>query len=434
MPVARSMGYVAGGTLRGRAALRDVLQGAVVPLADGHADHLDHAACRRRSRRWRPTRRTSSCSQGMSIHGGSPKTDGYQEEHAAGLIGCVDRQQLPLLEERLVLRVHRQRVDRHRDRQPLPDRAGAGGAPLRQPAHRGGRALRRRQRRPRPALHLVPQAAGGRLAVRQRHRADPGRRAGLRHADAAGERDLRARTRTSRRPTTPQLRAALRTQEEPDRLPPGRHRRRQARRSAWTRCTRRSSTAWSTAGARSRRRRTPSSRRSAPARAGGGRQAVPDGDAAHRQRAEQEQLRPAGAGRRPDDRAHQAGVRVGSHPRRRLHAVGRVERPPLAEPGRRQGAPHARAQQRRRRPEHHGRPTSPSKFALLSPRSRPSTTAAARPRSTTARSMLGMECWSDSSNGHYLKNIPFIFAGQGARRLHRPAASSTPAGAATTTS
>ena len=25
----------------------------------------------------------------MSIHGGSPKTDGYQEEHAAGLIGCM---------------------------------------------------------------------------------------------------------------------------------------------------------------------------------------------------------------------------------------------------------------------------------------------------------------------------------------------------------
>ncbi|HET9954329.1 MAG TPA: DUF1552 domain-containing protein, partial [Polyangiaceae bacterium] len=28
--------------------------------------------------------------------------------------------------------------------------------------------------------------------------------------------------------------------------------------------------------------------------------------------------------------------------------------------------------------------------------------------------LLGMECWSDSSDGHYLKNIPFIFAGQGA--------------------
>jgi hypothetical protein len=27
--------------------------------------------------------------------------------------------------------------------------------------------------------------------------------------------------------------------------------------------------------------------------------------------------------------------------------------------------------------------------------------------------VLGMECWSDSTSGHYLKNIPFIFAGQG---------------------
>ena len=27
--------------------------------------------------------------KGMNIHGGSPKTDGYQEEHAAGLIGCM---------------------------------------------------------------------------------------------------------------------------------------------------------------------------------------------------------------------------------------------------------------------------------------------------------------------------------------------------------
>jgi Protein of unknown function (DUF1552) len=27
--------------------------------------------------------------------------------------------------------------------------------------------------------------------------------------------------------------------------------------------------------------------------------------------------------------------------------------------------------------------------------------------------ILGMECWSDSSNGHYLTNIPFVLAGQG---------------------
>jgi hypothetical protein len=25
-----------------------------------------------------------------------------------------------------------------------------------------------------------------------------------------------------------------------------------------------------------------------------------------------------------------------------------------------------------------------------------------------------MECWSDSSSGHYLKDIPFVLAGQGA--------------------
>jgi hypothetical protein len=28
--------------------------------------------------------------------------------------------------------------------------------------------------------------------------------------------------------------------------------------------------------------------------------------------------------------------------------------------------------------------------------------------------VLGMECWSDSSSGHYLKDIPFVLAGQGA--------------------
>ena len=72
------------------------------------------------------------------------------------------------------------------------------------------------------------------------------------------------------------------------------------------------------------------------------------------QRPEQEQLRSAVPRRRPDDRAHQAGVRVGPHARRRVHLVRRVERSPLADPRRRQGPPHARAQQRRRRAEHHG--------------------------------------------------------------------------------
>jgi hypothetical protein len=28
-----------------------------------------------------------------------------------------------------------------------------------------------------------------------------------------------------------------------------------------------------------------------------------------------------------------------------------------------------------------------------------------------------MECWSNSSSGHYLTNIPFVFAGQGGGRF-----------------
>lgn len=31
--------------------------------------------------------------------------------------------------------------------------------------------------------------------------------------------------------------------------------------------------------------------------------------------------------------------------------------------------------------------------------------------------LLGMECWSDSANGHYLKDIPFVLAGQGAGKF-----------------
>ena len=31
--------------------------------------------------------------------------------------------------------------------------------------------------------------------------------------------------------------------------------------------------------------------------------------------------------------------------------------------------------------------------------------------------ILGMECWSNSSSGHYLTNIPFILAGQGAGKF-----------------
>ena len=202
MPVVRSMGYAAGSVVRGNAALRAVLQGPVVPLADRHADHVDHqppgAA--------RPA--GASRAGPDPVHGHEHPRRLAQDRRLPGRARrgshrLLDREQLPLLEERLVLRVHGQRVDRHRDRQPLPDGAGAGEPPLREPPPRRGGAVGRRQRRSRPAVHLVPQAAGGRLAVRQRHRADPGRRAGLRHADAADQRASARRTPISRPPTPP---------------------------------------------------------------------------------------------------------------------------------------------------------------------------------------------------------------------------------------
>jgi hypothetical protein len=87
MPVAKSMGYVAGGgfagaprfvlffkgpsfhspTVRTTTSV-DSLPAPLAPLAPHSKDIILFS--------------------GMSIHGGSPKTDGYQEEHAAGLIGC----------------------------------------------------------------------------------------------------------------------------------------------------------------------------------------------------------------------------------------------------------------------------------------------------------------------------------------------------------
>jgi hypothetical protein len=88
LPVARAMGAAAGGTFIGaprfvmffiggsyhspsvRPASIDAI--ASTPLAPlvPHAEDL-------------------IVFQGMRIHGGSPKSDGYQEEHGAGLIGCV---------------------------------------------------------------------------------------------------------------------------------------------------------------------------------------------------------------------------------------------------------------------------------------------------------------------------------------------------------
>ena len=87
-PVARAMGYVAGGAFQGSprfvmffkggsyhspsvkpASINDLGSTPLAPLAP-HAEDL-------------------VLFLGMSILGGSPKTDGYKEEHGGGLIGCV---------------------------------------------------------------------------------------------------------------------------------------------------------------------------------------------------------------------------------------------------------------------------------------------------------------------------------------------------------
>ncbi len=67
---------------------------------------------------------------GMSIHGGSPKTDGYQEEHAAGLIGCATGNDTTTRKDDSYYAVHRQRVDRHRHCQRLPGAPALSALPF----------------------------------------------------------------------------------------------------------------------------------------------------------------------------------------------------------------------------------------------------------------------------------------------------------------
>jgi hypothetical protein len=55
-----------------------------------------------------------------------------------------------------------------------------------------------------------------------------------------------------------------------------------------------------------------------------------------------------------------------------------------------------------------------SKFALLLSSLKQIDDGGGRTALYNSSVMLGMECWSNSSSGHYLTNIPFIFAGQGA--------------------
>lgn len=87
LPIARSMGYAAGGSFASAPRFVHFFKGPSFhsPTVKGTTSISNLPA---------PLAPLASHAQdiilfsGMSIHGGSPKTDGYQEEHAAGLIGC----------------------------------------------------------------------------------------------------------------------------------------------------------------------------------------------------------------------------------------------------------------------------------------------------------------------------------------------------------
>src|SRR5262245_25550390 len=88
LPVARSMGQAAGGAFAGAPRFVLFFKGpsyhapTINPTSSLSALPAPLAALA-------PHAQDIVLFKNMSIHGGSPKTDGYQEEHAAGLIGCT---------------------------------------------------------------------------------------------------------------------------------------------------------------------------------------------------------------------------------------------------------------------------------------------------------------------------------------------------------
>ncbi|HKP63971.1 MAG TPA: DUF1552 domain-containing protein [Polyangiales bacterium] len=87
-PVARAMGYVAGGTfVDAPRFLMFFKGGSFHPASNNPASIMELAGTPLEV--LQPHAQDLILFKKMSIHGGSPKTDGYKEEHAAGLIGCV---------------------------------------------------------------------------------------------------------------------------------------------------------------------------------------------------------------------------------------------------------------------------------------------------------------------------------------------------------
>ncbi|MET0285491.1 MAG: DUF1552 domain-containing protein [Polyangiales bacterium] len=87
-PVARAMGYVAGGTFVDAPRFVMFFKGGSFHPASTNPPSINQLAGTPIAP-LQPHASDLILFKGMSIHGGSPKSNGYQEEHGAGLIGCV---------------------------------------------------------------------------------------------------------------------------------------------------------------------------------------------------------------------------------------------------------------------------------------------------------------------------------------------------------
>ena len=87
-PIARAMGYVAAGSFVDAPRFVMFFKGGSFHPASTNPSSID-ALANTPIAPLQPHAQDIILFKGMSIHGGSPKSDGYQEEHGAGLIGCV---------------------------------------------------------------------------------------------------------------------------------------------------------------------------------------------------------------------------------------------------------------------------------------------------------------------------------------------------------
>ena len=87
-PVARAMGYIAGGSFVDAPRFVMFFKGGAFHPASNNPSSIESLTGTPLAP-LQPHAKDIVLFKGMSIHGGSPKTDGYKEEHAAGLIGCV---------------------------------------------------------------------------------------------------------------------------------------------------------------------------------------------------------------------------------------------------------------------------------------------------------------------------------------------------------